>query len=127
MVVRNRIGGPTQRGVTASTTRRTKGGRKPAAGRCTLGASLSRRRSGKAPLRKPALQPYWGKPAVRNDRGIEETSASFEVRSAPRSYPTPILGLPQLTHAYRHYALARRMQVEVGPEFRSRVHTTMLV
>ena len=26
--------------------------------------------------------------AVRNDRGIEETSASFEARSAPRSYPT---------------------------------------
>jgi hypothetical protein len=23
-----------------------------------------------------------------NDRGIEETSASFEARSAPRSYPT---------------------------------------
>ena len=43
---------------------------------------------GKAPLGKPAFQPYWGKPAVRNDRGIEETSASFEARSAPRSYPT---------------------------------------
>ena len=25
--------------------------------------------------------------------GIEETSASFEARSAPRSYPTPINGL----------------------------------
>ena len=36
------------------------------------------------------FQPYWGKPAVRNDREIEETSASFEARSAPRSYPTPI-------------------------------------
>ena len=33
---------------------------------------------------RAAFQPYWGKPAVRNDRGIEETSASFEVRSAPR-------------------------------------------
>src|SRR5262245_1258301 len=33
------------------------------------GASLSRRRPGKAPLGKPAFQPYWGKPAVRNDRG----------------------------------------------------------
>jgi hypothetical protein len=47
---------------------------------------------GKAPLGKPAFQPYWGKPAVRNDRGIEETLASFEARSAPRSYPTPITG-----------------------------------
>jgi hypothetical protein len=25
---------------------------------------------------------------VRNERGIEETSASYEARSAPRSYPT---------------------------------------
>ena len=24
---------------------------------------------GKAPLGKPTFQPYWGKPAVRNDRG----------------------------------------------------------
>jgi hypothetical protein len=33
------------------------------------------------------------------DRGIEETSASFEARSAPRSYPTPITGLRQETPA----------------------------
>src|SRR6266849_3414158 len=33
------------------------------------GAGLSRSRSGKAPLGKPAFQPSWGKPAVRNDRG----------------------------------------------------------
>src|SRR5262245_49187366 len=33
------------------------------------GAGLSRGRSGKVPLGKPAFQPYWGKPAVRNDRG----------------------------------------------------------
>ena len=48
----------------------------------------SRRSPRKAPLGKPAFQPYWGKLAVRNDRGIEEMSASFEARSAPRSYPT---------------------------------------
>jgi hypothetical protein len=36
----------------------------------------------------PAFQPYWGKPAVRMIGRIEETSASFEARSAPRSYPT---------------------------------------
>src|SRR3954469_13356580 len=43
------------------------------------------------PPDRPAFQPYWGKTAVRNDRGDrEETSASFEAeaRSAPRSYPT---------------------------------------
>ena len=42
-------------------------------------------------LRRPRLkgQPpaYWGKPAVRNDRGIAETSASFEARSAPSVLP----------------------------------------
>ena len=54
---------------------------------------------GKAPLGKPAFQPYWGKPAVRNDRGIEETSASFEARSAPRSYPTSIRGRSALAAA----------------------------
>jgi len=42
-------------------------------GRCKLdvgrrmpGPSLSRWRSGKTPLGKPAFLPYWGKPAVRN-------------------------------------------------------------
>ena len=48
--------------------------------------------SGKAPPEMPAFQPYRGKPAVRNDRGIEETSASCEARSAPRSYPTVATG-----------------------------------
>src|ERR1035437_9217124 len=33
------------------------------------GAGLSRESPRKAPLGKPAFQPYWGKPAVRNDRG----------------------------------------------------------
>src|SRR5215510_3289762 len=69
MAVRNRVCGPTQCGTTVVTTRCTKGGCKPDVGRCMPGASLSRRRPGKAPLGKPALQPYWGKPAVRNDRG----------------------------------------------------------
>src|SRR5271165_5018751 len=41
----------------------------------------------KAPPDKPALKPYWGKPAVRNFRGTMETSASYEARSAPLFYP----------------------------------------
>jgi hypothetical protein len=68
-VVRNRVRGPTQCGTTVVTTRRTKGGCKPDGGRRMPGAGLSRWRPGKAPLEKPAFQPYWGKPAVRNDRG----------------------------------------------------------
>ena len=43
---------------------------------------------GKVPADTPALKPYWGKPAVRNFRGTMETSASYEARSAPSSYPT---------------------------------------
>ena len=46
---------------------------------------------GKALSEKPALKPYWGKPAVRNFRGTLETSASFEARSAPAFYPMAAL------------------------------------
>jgi hypothetical protein len=60
---------PTQCGTTVVTTRCTKGACKLDVGRRMPGADLSRRRAGKAPLGKPAFQPYWGKPAVRNDRG----------------------------------------------------------
>ena len=31
--------------------------------------ALSHQHSGKAPPERPAFQPYWGKPAVRNDWG----------------------------------------------------------
>ena len=43
---------------------------------------------GKALPERPTFQPYWGKPAVRNDRGTVETSASFEARYGPLSHPT---------------------------------------
>jgi hypothetical protein len=46
-----------------------KGGRKPNISRCMPGAGLSRSMFGKVPPYRPALQPYRGKPAVRNDRG----------------------------------------------------------
>ena len=42
----------------------------------------------------PAFQPYRGKLAVRNDRGDRGKSASFEARSAPRSYPTGCMVRP---------------------------------
>jgi hypothetical protein len=51
------------------------------------GATRGRPR-GKAPADTPALKPYWGKLAVLNFRGVMETSASCEARSAPSSYPT---------------------------------------
>jgi hypothetical protein len=66
----------------------TKDGCKPDPVTSMLGASLIEAGSGKALSDRPALEPYRGKPAVRNLRGIEETSASFEAWSAPRSHPT---------------------------------------
>ena len=68
MAVRNRVCGPTQCGITAMTPRCTKSGGKLDGGQRMPGAGLSCRRSRKAPLGKPTFQPYWGKPAVRNDR-----------------------------------------------------------
>jgi hypothetical protein len=82
--------GPTQCGAIDEATRRAKGDDKPVVGRRMPGAGLSRQAHGKVPPDKPAFQPYWGKPAVRMIGGIEETSASFEARSAPRSYPTVV-------------------------------------
>ena len=46
--------------------------------------------SGKAPSEMSALQPYRGKPAVRNDRGDRGNVGIIEARSAPRSYPTAL-------------------------------------
>src|SRR5271166_3805628 len=54
------------------------------------GAGLTGTSGVKALSERPALQPYWGKPAVRNDRGTMETSASYEARSAPSPYPTAL-------------------------------------
>src|SRR5262252_6972231 len=81
--------GPTQSGATVEVTRRTKDGRKPYADQRMPGAGLS-------------CATWWeglrlkGQPSSRTGEnspygmigGIEETSASFEARSAPRSYPT---------------------------------------
>src|SRR6516225_4493530 len=86
--VHDRVLDPAQYGIIDATTKCTKGGCKLDGGWRMPGPGSSRRSPRKAPLGKPAFQPYWGKLAVRNDRGIEETSASFEARSAPRSYPT---------------------------------------
>src|SRR5246127_3298985 len=88
MAVHDRVLRPDSERTTVATTKCTKGGCKLDGGRRMPGAGLSRRSPRKAPLGQSAFQPYWGKLAVRNDRGIEETSASFEARSAPRSYPT---------------------------------------
>src|SRR5271166_3691257 len=69
MAVHDRVLDPAQYGIIDATTRCTKGGGKLDGGRRMPGAGLSRRSPRKAPLGKPAFQPYWGKLTVRNDRG----------------------------------------------------------
>ena len=74
--------------------------------------------SGRSRRYASSFQPYWGKPAVRNDRilpiipygmigRIEETSASFEARSAPRSHPTKADLGPLFCCDARHSRLLR--------------------
>src|SRR6202045_682077 len=69
MAVHDRVLRPDSARTTVATTKCTKGGCKLDGGRRMPGAGLNRRISRKAPLGKPAFQPYWGKLAVRNDRG----------------------------------------------------------
>jgi hypothetical protein len=56
-------------GLPSQTTQCTKDRRKPSVRRRMPGAGLSDGCNGKALSDMPAFQPYWGKPAVRNDRG----------------------------------------------------------
>src|SRR6202790_2533616 len=69
MTVHDRVLRPDSERTTVATTKCTKGGCKLDGGRRMPGAGLSCRSPRKAPLGKPAFQPYWGKLAVRNDRG----------------------------------------------------------
>ena len=47
----------------------TKDGGTPCGGKGMPGAGFTKPPYGKAPSERPALKPYWGKPAVRNFRG----------------------------------------------------------
>src|SRR5664279_339532 len=69
MAVHDRVLRPDSERTTVATTKCTKGGCKLDGGRRMPGAGLSRRSPRKAPLGQSAFQPYWGKLAVRNDRG----------------------------------------------------------
>src|SRR5271165_2529570 len=69
MAVHDRVLDPAQYGIIDAATRCTKGGCKLDGGRRMPGAGLSRRSPRKAPLGQPAFQLYWGKLAVRNERG----------------------------------------------------------
>ena len=79
---------PTQRGITEVATKCAKGGHKPTISQCMPGAGLSwlvagRCRSICQPSSRIGENPPYGMIGR-----VEETSASFEARSAPRLYPT---------------------------------------
>jgi hypothetical protein len=69
MAVFHRAGGSDTERRTHAATENTKGGGKPDPVTRMLGASLTEAESGKTLSDRPALEPYWGKPAVRNLRG----------------------------------------------------------
>ena len=71
------------------TARRTEANRNLVKG--MPGAGLTGTRSGKAPSERPALEPYRGKPAVRNLRG--DNGDVGIIRSPVRAIVLPDLGL----------------------------------
>src|SRR3954466_14245686 len=88
MAVHRPVGGPAQYGATAPTLRCTKGDGKPAVSRRMPGAGLSLWGPGRPRLIGQPSSRTGENPPYGMSGGIEETSASFEARSAPRSYPT---------------------------------------
>src|SRR3954451_6239064 len=82
------VGGPAQYGATALTLRCTKGDGKPGVSRCMPGAGFSLWRPGRPRLTGQPSSRTGENPPYGMSGGIEETSASCEARSAPRSYPT---------------------------------------
>ena len=92
-------------------TKCAKGGHKPHISKCMPGAGLSwliagRRRSTCQPSSRIGENPPYGMIGR-----VEETSASFEARSAPRLYPTAggrTMRIPTATTARVHHAARRR-------------------
>src|ERR1700688_4804221 len=74
--------------ATDVTTKCTKDGCKPGVATCMSGADLSAVTSGKVPSESQPCSRTGENPPYGMRGGIEETSASFEARYAPRSYPT---------------------------------------
>ena len=88
----------------------TKDGGKPDLVTGTLGASLTEARPGKALSDRPALEPYWGKPTVRNLRGDDGNVGI--IRS-----PVRAIVLPDNRHEAKNAKLLReRTSDPLGPE-----------
>src|SRR5262245_42659902 len=89
--VRDRALGPTQCGISDVATKGHEGRTQTKYLPVYAGSRLKLAMCGKAPSEMSALQPYRGKPAVRNDRGDRGNVGIIEARSAPRSYPTEMV------------------------------------
>src|SRR3984893_4308843 len=87
--VHRRVTDPTLSGTFVDTTGCTKDGSKPIRGQRMTGAGWTGATvwEGARPKRHPSSR-TGENPPYGMIGGIEETSASFEARSAPRSYPT---------------------------------------
>ena len=108
---------PTQCGISEFTTRCAKGRHKPNISRCMPGAGLSRSCVGRCcPTCQPSSRIGENPPCGMIGR-VEETSASFEARSAPRFYPTAggARQLASLPRRRRQPKLARSAGARSGP------------
>src|ERR1700738_3171191 len=83
---------PTQCGITAVVSTCAKGRHKPNISRCMPGAGAGRCVGRCCPTCQPSSRIGENPPYGMIGR-VEETSASFEARSAPRLYPTERLGV----------------------------------
>ena len=92
MAAHGRASHPTQCGITEVASMCARGRHKPNISRCMPGAGLSRPCAGRCcPTCQPSSRIGENPPYGMIGR-VEETSASFEARSAPRLYPTERLG-----------------------------------
>src|SRR6516162_2092275 len=93
MAAHGRASHPTQCGITEVASMCARGRHKPNISRCMPGAGLSRSCAGRCcPTCRPSSRIGENPPYGMIGR-VEETSASFEARSAPRLYPTERLGV----------------------------------
>src|SRR3954454_14625245 len=69
MAVHHPVGGPAQYGTTRPDPEVHEGRRQTGRQQAHAGSRLKPLTFGKAPPDRPAFQPYWGKPAVRNEWG----------------------------------------------------------
>src|SRR5918911_5594498 len=119
MAVHDRVLGPTQCGNTEVDDEVREGWTQT---RCRLayaGSRLKRATLGKTPPDRPALQPYWGKPAVRNDREGRGDVGIGPIRAStlPDCGGRPVMGVPTAIKPNSTLTPRRRPGLELGRFF----------